>query len=87
MYFTYGLISKDSKHTYVGSTGDVERRISEHNNGKVKSSKPYRPYEVLLKEEFKSLIEARNKESFYKSTTGRRRLKQIIHQRKQSKEC
>ena len=63
----------------------LERRLLEHNQGKVKSSKPYRPYEVLHQEELKSLVEAKNRENFYKSTSGRKFLRNFVKKWKESK--
>ena len=78
MYYTYILISKSGKRTYTGSTSNLQRRIIEHNRGKVKSSKHFRPYDLLQVEEFNTQKEAKEKELFYKSTIGRRKLRQII---------
>jgi len=48
---------------------DVNKRLEEHNAGKVKSLRPYRPYKIIYTELFATLSEARQKEKFYKSTT------------------
>ncbi|MBM3252153.1 MAG: GIY-YIG nuclease family protein [Candidatus Omnitrophica bacterium] len=78
-FYTYILISKDRRHTYTGSTSkDPETRLCEHNSGKVKSSKCYVPYEILNVEEFNSLVESRRKEHYYKTTSGRRKIKELI---------
>jgi putative endonuclease len=78
MYYTYILISKNGKKTYAGSTDNIERRLSEHNSGKVKSSRHYIPYMLLHLDESPTLVEARRKERFYKSTSGRRILKNFV---------
>jgi putative endonuclease len=77
-FYTYVLISKDGKRTYTGYTSDFKKRLDAHNNGEVVSSKRFRPYELLHKEEFDNKREARTRELFFKSSTGRRRLKSII---------
>ncbi len=78
-FYTYILISKNKEHTYTGSTSKKpDVRLLEHNSGKVKSSRYYAPYEILNVEEFDSFIEARRKELFYKITTGRRKIKELI---------
>ncbi|MBU4148907.1 MAG: GIY-YIG nuclease family protein [Candidatus Omnitrophica bacterium] len=64
--------------TYTGVTDDINKRLAEHNAGRVKSSCPHRPYKVMHTESFATLIEARQKEKFYKSTSGRRRLKEML---------
>ena len=78
MHYLYILLNKTNTRTYTGVTDDVEKRLTEHNAGRVKSSRPYRPHRVIYSEEFETLIEARQKEKFYKSTTGRRRLKEML---------
>jgi putative endonuclease len=78
MYNVYILLNRDRTRTYTGVAADVEERLKEHNDGKVLSSRPYRPYEVIYVETHSTLKEARQKERFYKSTTGRRRLLEII---------
>jgi len=80
MFYVYILINETNTGTYTGVTDDIKRRLKEHNLGKVKSSNPYRPYKVIHMETFATLKEARQKEKFYKSTTGRRKLKQILFQ-------
>ena len=57
---------------------NLKKRITEHNQGKVESSKHFYPYELLHVEEFKLLKEARVRELFYKSTNGRRQIKEIV---------
>ena len=78
MYYVYILLNESRNRTYTGVADDVEKRLKEHNAGRVKSSSPYRPYKVIYAEPFETLKEARQKEKFYKSTTGRRRLKEML---------
>ena len=78
MYYVYILLNGAKTRTYTGVTDDVEKRLKEHNAGRVKSSSPYRPYEIIHTESFETLSEARQKEKFYKSTTGWRRLKDMF---------
>ena len=78
MYHVYILLSETNTRTYTGVADDVNKRLAEHNAGRVKSSRPYRPYKIIYTESFETLKEARQKERFYKSTTGRRRLKEMF---------
>ncbi len=80
MYYAYILINFDHTKTYTGWTSDIQRRLSEHNSGKNKSSKAYGPYSLVHFEEFQSIKEAMAREKFYKTTSGRRKIKQIIAQ-------
>ena len=78
MYYVYILLGKVNKRTYTGVAANVNKRLAEHNAGRVKSSRPYRPYKIIHTEAFETLREARQKEKFYKSTTGRRKLKEMF---------
>jgi putative endonuclease len=78
MYHVYILLSETNTRTYTGVADDVNKRLAEHNAGRVKSSRPYRPYKIIYTESFETLKEAHQKERFYKSTTGRRRLKEMF---------
>jgi len=78
MYYVYILLNEPKTRTYTGVAKDVDKRLAEHNSGKVKSSCSYRPYKIIRTESFATLSEARQKEKFYKTTTGRRKLKEIF---------
>jgi putative endonuclease len=78
MYHVYILLNKTGTRTYTGVATGVDERLRRHNDGLVPSSRPYRPYNVIHIETFPTLKEARQKESFYKSTTGRRRMSKLI---------
>jgi putative endonuclease len=78
MYYVYILLNKAGTRTYMGVVEDVNKRLSEHNAGRVRSSRPYRPYKIICTESFATLSESRQKERFYKSTTCRRRLKEML---------
>jgi len=76
MYYVYILLNEAKTKTYTGVSDDVN--LTEHNAGRVKSSRAYRPYKIIHVEPFETLSEARQKEKFYKSATGRRKLKEIF---------
>ena len=77
MYYVYVLYSEKFNRYYTGFTKDIEKRLNEHNNGKTKSTKAYKPWEVIFREECKTRIEARNREIYYKSGVGREKIKNI----------
>jgi putative endonuclease len=58
-------------------TSDLNRRLKEHNSGKVKSTKNRRPLELIYTEEFISKQDALNRETFFKSGKGREFLNQL----------
>ena len=75
MYFVYVLKSDNNWRFYVGMTEDVERRVKEHNSGKTKSTKGYKPWIFFFKEEYKTRLEARNREKYLKSGIGKEFIK------------
>ncbi|HUX48465.1 MAG TPA: GIY-YIG nuclease family protein [Dehalococcoidia bacterium] len=51
----------------MGSTKDMARRIAQHNSGKNKSTKSYRPWQLVYYESFQTLAKARRREREIKS--------------------
>ena len=67
MFYTYILKSILNNSYYVGSCKDVEKRLKLHNDGMVKSTKRYRPWQLIHEEIYVSLKEARKKKTQIKS--------------------
>lgn len=63
---------------YTGYTRDIKKRISEHNLGKVRSTKARRPFELIYREEFKTKKEAIERERELKTGQWRELIKEII---------
>lgn len=78
MYFVYVLRSLKDNRTYVGYTNDLERRFKQHNAGLVKSTKHRVPFVLLYSEQLVSLAEAKKRELWWKSGSGRRYLKNFF---------
>lgn len=74
-YYVYVLKSIKVDRHYVGFSTNVNRRLRQHNAGKNKSTKPYRPYELLFFESYVSKEEALNREKFFKTGKGREYIK------------
>ena len=66
MYYLYILKSKKDGNLYIGSTTDLRRRLSEHNDGKVSSTKSRAPFEIRYYEAFHTESDARKRESSLK---------------------
>jgi len=77
-YYVYVLRSKKDKKLYTGQTNNLERRISEHNNGKVRSTSHRKPFELVLSETCETRTEARWRERFLKSAWGKKKLKSSL---------
>ena len=75
MYYTYILRSEKDKGYYYGSTSDLSRRVKEHNDGRVKSTKFRGPWQLHYFEEFLDRGRARKREMYFKKRSGYRWLK------------
>ena len=60
--FLYILQSQTSGRFYIGSTDDLDRRLSEHGRNHTPSTRGRGPWTLVHKEEFAYLIEARRRE-------------------------
>ncbi|MFA5130381.1 MAG: GIY-YIG nuclease family protein [Patescibacteria group bacterium] len=76
MYSVYALLSLKERRIYVGLSGNVEKRIQEHNSGRVFSTKGFRPWKLIHQELVGTRQEARNREKYLKSGIGKEWLKQ-----------
>jgi len=77
-YFVYVLKSKIKETTYVGFTNNIERRLIEHNCGKTKFTRNYKPWEIVYKEEITREDVAIKREKYFKSAAGRRLIRKIL---------
>lgn len=59
MWKVYILRSLKKRWYYVGSTNRINKRFTEHNNGLVNSTKPYRPFSIIFTKDFDTEQEAR----------------------------
>lgn len=84
--YVYVLLSLKDNKSYVGSTVDLGTRIIEHNTGKCTATKNRRPLKLMYSEKLGNLSEARKREKYFKTASGRRVLKAIIKNLKNSGE-
>ena len=75
MYYTYVLLSKKDGRWYTGSTGDLRKRLREHNAGVNISTKGRGPYEIMYYEACDNRLDAEDRERFLKTGPGKRFLK------------
>jgi putative endonuclease len=62
MFYLYILKSKKDGEMYVGSTGDLKKRLEMHNSGKIYSTKFRNPLELIYYEAYKAEKDARKRE-------------------------
>ncbi|MFC2114465.1 GIY-YIG nuclease family protein [Bacteroidota bacterium] len=70
--------SQIDKRLYKGMTVNLDNRLFEHNSGKNKSTKAFRPWKLVYFEKFETRFEARNREKYLKSGIGREFIKDIL---------
>ena len=76
MVYVYVLMSvKKGFRLYIGMSEEVERRLAEHNRGKVQSTKAFRPWRLVVEEKFFSRKAAREREKELKQGSSRQRLR------------
>jgi len=78
MFWVYILKSLKNNRLYTGSTGNLGRRLFEHNTGRSKYTKLTKPFKLVYKQIFKTRSEAVRRELFLKSGKGREFLKKIL---------
>ena len=75
VFYSYILRSQKDGTYYYGSAENINQRLIQHNNGKVRSTKGHRPYRLHYSEELSTRAEAVRREKFYKSIAGYRWLR------------
>ena len=65
-YTVYILQSQVDNTFYIGYTSNLERRLSEHNEGRTRYSSSKRPWELLYSEEYTTKRDAIMRERFLK---------------------
>ena len=77
VFFVYAISSINRNYIYVGLTANVKNRISRHNKGYEKTTRPYAPFRLIYTKEFNSRKEARVHEIYLKSGIGKEKLREI----------
>lgn len=78
MYYVYILVSLKDKRFYVGSTGDLKRRLGEHSKGLVESTRSRRPLDLIAYEAYRLKSEAVRRENYLKSSDGRKDIRKRV---------
>lgn len=74
MIYVYVLQSEIDAGLYIGMSGNLRRRIHEHQNGESRSTKGRRPWKLIYYEAYLYEADAEGREIFLKSGGGRRYL-------------
>ena len=78
MFCIYVLQSSKDGLYYIGSTGNLERRLWEHNYGPPEYTARKRPWVLIYTEEYLTRGEAVKRERYLKSLRNKRYLKTIM---------
>lgn len=78
MYYVYLLESKIDKSWYIGYSFDLRKRFASHNAGSNKSTKGKRPWKLIYYEAYLDRHDAKGRERFLKSGSGRRFIKKQL---------
>jgi putative endonuclease len=79
MFHVYILLSKTTNKFYIGSTGNLDDRLTRHNNGRSKSTKTGMPWTIVYTEVFQTRSEAMIRETEIKSWKSHTRISQLIN--------
>lgn len=77
--YVYIIQSKKDQRWYTGCTGDLRKRLSEHNSGKFPAwTKGRGPFEIIYFEAYRNKKDAFNREKQLKSGAGKNYVKKRI---------
>ncbi|OGC51691.1 hypothetical protein A2982_03410 [candidate division WWE3 bacterium RIFCSPLOWO2_01_FULL_39_13] len=76
MYYVYVLRQKNNRF-YYGYTNNLDRRMLEHLNGQVRTTRGQKPVLIYF-ECYKKKFEAERREKFIKSGRGREQIKKKL---------
>ncbi len=77
-YSVYILYSNKFDRYYIGQTNNMENRITRHNNGYVRSTKSYRPWNIVFQTTLKDRSAAMQLEAKLKSYKSRDKIEGLI---------
>ncbi len=78
MFYVYLLESIKDNSWYIGYSSDLKKRFESHNKGENKATKSKRPWKLIHYEAYSNRIDAKGREKFLKSGSGRKFLKKQL---------
>jgi putative endonuclease len=74
-FYIYVLLSEKDKNYYTGYTKNLNNRLTQHNDGKVESTKKRTPFKLIYWEGCLNQKDALYREKYLKTSWGKRYLK------------
>ena len=78
MFWLYILKNELTNRYYIGSTNNLERRLEQHKKGYTRTTKILGTYDLVYKEEYNTLLEARLREKKLKSYKSKKYIEWLI---------
>ena len=78
MFYLYILKSIEKSTYYIGSCQNLSKRLTQHNKGKVRSTKRFRPWQLVYYKTYNNLSEARKRETQIKSWKKRSAIERLV---------
>jgi len=75
MFYVCAISSLSHNYIYVELTQNIGERIKRYNGGRERTTKFYRPFELIYSEVCKTKIDARFREKYWKSSIGKEKLR------------
>ena len=77
-HYVYLLQSDLDDTLHVGYTGNIKKRLKEHNSGINFSTKHGRPWRLIFFERYLNKTDAKRREKYLKTNQGARLIKRMI---------
>jgi putative endonuclease len=84
MYYVYILRSETCQRYYIGSTGDLERRLNQHNSSKKGFTSVGGPWKLVYSAEYKTKSEALKRERYLKRMKSAKFIESLLKPGKRS---
>ena len=80
-FCVYVLFSTKDEKMYIGYSTNLPKRLQDHHNGKVISTKGRRPLELIYTELHSNKYDALRREKYFKTTIGKKGLKLMLREK------
>jgi len=77
-YYVYVLKSRKKNFQYIGYSEDLKSRFKIHNQGSVKSTRHYRPLDLIHYEAYRDMKDAKRREKYLKTSGGRTTIRTML---------